>query len=205
MMAIDNEFGREILFSLLDERNRKPDERERIDKKIRDDFERELAVMIVDSVRFSWKTAAYGIIQFLSVMRKVNADLKSIIRGKRGEVVSEWADNFVIVFDTPVDAVEAAIAINEHLETYNKQVGKEDHFAISTGIGFGSVLYVGNDVFGQEVNLASKLGEDLAGEGEILLTEGAYLAIGEDAPFDMQRQQEVKTSGISFSYYTLIK
>jgi adenylate cyclase len=198
---MQDSFKREILFSLLDERNRKPDERTRIDQKIRHDFEKELSVMIVDSVRFSWKTMEYGIIQFLSIMRKVNVDLKAIIRGKRGKVVSEWADNFVIVFSTPADGIEAAVEMNHHLADYNKHVGKADHFGISTGIGFGSVLYVGNDVFGQEVNLASKLGEDIAEEGEILLTESAYQAMGEGSSFSFEAQQRLKTSGISFTYY----
>jgi adenylate cyclase len=197
---MQDSFKREILFSLLDERNRKPDERTRIDQKIRHDFEKELSVMIVDSVRFSWKTMEYGIIQFLSIMRKVNVDLKAIIRGKRGKVVSEWADNFVIVFNNPADGIEAAVEMNRHLADYNKHVGKADHFGISTGIGVGSVLYVGNDVFGQEVNLASKLGEDIAEEGEILLTESEYQAMGEGFPFSFEAQQRVKTSGISFAY-----
>lgn len=196
-----NDFKREMLFSLLDERNRKPDQTERIDREIRDDYERELAVMIVDSVRFSWKTMEYGIIQFLSVMRKVNSDLKSIIRGNRGKVISEWADNFVIVFDAPADGVEAAMEMNQHLEAYNKDVGEADHFGISTGIGFGSMLYVGNDVFGQEVNLASKLGEDIAGEGEILLTESAHAALEGDVSFTVEKQKEIATSGVSFAYY----
>src|SRR5256886_5385868 len=40
------------------------------------------------------------------------------------------------------------------------------------GIGYGEILVIENeDIFGSEVNLASKLGEDLAQRGEILLTD----------------------------------
>ena len=43
---------------------------------------------------------------------------------------------------------------------------------LCVGIGYGRVLRIGDrDVFGQEVNAASKLGEDLATAGEILVTE----------------------------------
>ena len=38
------------------------------------------------------------------------------------------------------------------------------------GVGFGDVLELDGDVFGAEVNLASKIGEDLARPGEVLLT-----------------------------------
>jgi class 3 adenylate cyclase len=46
---------------------------------------------------------------------------------------------------------------------------------VSIGIGFGDTLYIGDeDVHGDEMNLACKLGEDIAGPGEILLTKAAY-------------------------------
>jgi len=45
---------------------------------------------------------------------------------------------------------------------------------------FGRVLKIGDeDVYGHEVNLASKLGEDIARGGEILVTPGARAKIGE--------------------------
>ncbi len=43
------------------------------------------------------------------------------------------------------------------------------------GIGYGDVLMLeGEDMYGSEFNLASKLGEDLAQQGEILLTDCAF-------------------------------
>ena len=48
-----------------------------------------------------------------------------------------------------------------------------EQLAFSYGIGFGQVLELDHDVFGLEVNLASKLGEDLARAGEVLLTPSA--------------------------------
>ena len=48
------------------------------------------------------------------------------------------------------------------------------------GVGHGRVLKVGaDDVYGQEVNAASKLGEDTARAHEILLTDAAKNAAGE--------------------------
>jgi len=43
---------------------------------------------------------------------------------------------------------------------------------LCVGMGYGDMLLVGDeDVFGAEVNAASKLGEDTAKAGEILVTE----------------------------------
>ena len=52
---------------------------------------------------------------------------------------------------------------------------------VSIGIGYGDLHYVTSedDYYGAEVNLASKLGEDVACGGETLLTEAALAAIRE--------------------------
>ena len=50
---------KEELLILLDELIKKPSEREKIDKIIREKFERNLAVMITDSARFSLKTLQF--------------------------------------------------------------------------------------------------------------------------------------------------
>jgi class 3 adenylate cyclase len=52
-----------------------------------------------------------------------------------------------------------------------------DRLRFSYGIGFGDVLELEEDVFGLEVNLASKLGEDHARPGEVLLTSSAADAL----------------------------
>ena len=51
---------------------------------------------------------------------------------------------------------------------------------LCVGVGFGKLIKLGDeDVFGHEVNLASKLGEDTAEGNEILVTRAAHAAIGE--------------------------
>jgi class 3 adenylate cyclase len=47
------------------------------------------------------------------------------------------------------------------------------------GIDYGRYLRLVDDVFGDTVNLAYKLGEDLAGRGEILVTEPVVRAVGD--------------------------
>ncbi|HET7747160.1 MAG TPA: hypothetical protein VFM29_07650, partial [Vicinamibacteria bacterium] len=53
----------------------------------------------------------------------------------------------------------------------------DEQLHFSYGIGYGDVLDLDQDMFGLEVNLASKLGEDLAEPGEALLTPGAAAAL----------------------------
>jgi len=60
-------------------------------------------------------------------------------------------------------------------------------------VGFGDVLDLDGDAFGAEVNLASKIGEDLARPGEVLLTPGAA-----DALSPARRRRLVRHAAIRF-------
>ena len=59
----------------------------------------------------------------------------------------------------------------------SQAIGTSERFRFSYGIGCGDVIEVDGDVFGLEVNMASKLGEDLARPGEALLTPAAAAAL----------------------------
>jgi class 3 adenylate cyclase len=71
--------------------------------------------------------------------------------------------------------VKAAIALNGAFNEIN--LSTEDRFdiRISCGIDYGDVLLIGGpDYFGATVNCASKIGEDVASPGEILITKSAF-------------------------------
>jgi adenylate cyclase len=59
----------------------------------------------------------------------------------------------------------------------NRTLPANERLRFSYGVGYGDVLDLDGDVFGLEVNLASKIGEDLARPGEILLTPQAAAAL----------------------------
>src|SRR5919199_1182131 len=68
--------------------------------------------------------------------------------------------------------------MNRRLSAANTMLPEEMDMHGKFGIGYGEVLIVEDeDLFGSEVNLASKLGEDLAERGEILLTESAFAEV----------------------------
>jgi len=192
------------LFILLDERNKKPLEKDRIDGIIAENFEKEMAIMIIDSSGFSRKTVEYGIIHFLAILKRVNDKLKPIIKNNHGKLLTEWADNFIIAFNSPEDAINAAIEMNNFIYEYNRGVTAPEKFGICIGVGYGTVLYTGNDIFGHEVNLASKLGEDIAKQGEILITENTHLFLKDKSDFTTEEIEKISVSGVSFKYYKVI-
>jgi class 3 adenylate cyclase len=86
------------------------------------------------------------------------------------------------MFDDVLSAVRAAMALNTAFAAINQFTDDEFDIRVSIGIDYGDVLLIGGpDYFGDTVNRASKLGEDVAGPGEILLAETALAQFAEEA------------------------
>ena len=60
------------------------------------------------------------------------------------------------------------------MEAANEILPRAEELWVAMGIGYGSLLMIdADDVYGNEMNLACKLGEDLAEAGQVLSPGGA--------------------------------
>ena len=130
----------------------------------------ELTVMMCDSSGFTRRTHAYGILHFLAVMTDVHDRVEPIVIKHRGTVISRGAENLLAVFDEPAHGVDAAIAMQRLLARFNEGKADRDQFQLCMGFHHGSVLRLKDSIFGDKVNIAAKIGEDLASAEEILVT-----------------------------------
>jgi class 3 adenylate cyclase len=131
---------------------------------------RELTIMMCDSSGFTRRTHDYGVLQFLAVMTKVYDAFEPVIRRRKGVVISSGADNILAVFDDPAAAVDASVDMQRWLQKHNRGKHDRDQFQICIGIHHGKVLRLKDGIFGDKVNVAAKIGEDLAAADEILVT-----------------------------------
>lgn len=172
--------ARARLKGLLLERNQTPDRVEEIDREIVESFQRKVSMLILDMCGFSRITSSHGIIFYLAMIQQMESAAGPAVEQNKGEVIKQEADNLFAFFPTPQDALEAALDIFRAFEAMNSVVPDERDIYGSIGIGFGDTLVIGDeDLFGDEMNRASRLGEDLAGKQEILFTPGAYEALPE--------------------------
>jgi class 3 adenylate cyclase len=89
-------------------------------------------------------------------------------------------DSMLVIFKRSSKAISCAINMQKLLHNYNQDKPETDKVLLCVGIGFGEMLRIGDrDVFGAEVNASSKLGEDIAKAGEILVTGRAMKASGQ--------------------------
>ena len=137
-------------------------------------------MLILDMCGFSRITASQGIIFYLAMIQQMESAARPAVEQNKGVVIKQEADNLFAYFPTPQDALEAALDVFRAFEAMNAVVPDERDIHGSIGIGFGETLVIGGeDLFGEEMNRASRLGEDIAAPQEILLTPSAYEALPE--------------------------
>jgi len=142
-------------------------------------------VLVLDMCGFSRLTGRRGIVFYLSMIVQMEDAARPAVANNGGVVVKQEADNLFALFRTPAEALEAALDIFLAFRAVNSVVPDDRDVRGSIGIGYGDLLVIGDpdpgggmgaveDVFGHEMNLASRLGEDLATGEEILLTPAAF-------------------------------
>lgn len=163
------------LSRLLQVRNEHPERAGEIDAEIREAFCETNTVLVMDMSGFSRLTIEHGIIHFLAMIHRMNEIARPTLEEHGGKVIKFEADNVFAIFPDVEQAIESAIDILRRLSAANTMLPDEFDMYGKFGIGYGEILMLEEeDLYGAEVNLASKLGEDLARRNEILLTDAAY-------------------------------
>lgn len=163
------------LEKLIQERLKPGADKEIIDRRIWDLFGEEWAVMFTDLSGFSRGVAKFGIIHFLQTIQESERLLLPIIDDYDGILLKIEGDSLMAIYRKPEKALACSFAMQAELVKYNVNRSAEEQILLCVGLGFGRMLRIGDaDVFGEEVNAASKLGEDIAKAGEILITEALY-------------------------------
>ncbi|MCD4701918.1 MAG: tetratricopeptide repeat protein [Candidatus Aegiribacteria sp.] len=89
--------------------------------------------------------------------------VRELVTSCGGQLIKEMGDGTLSVFSSPPDAVSSALDIQDSLE--------DENFTIRIGIHCGSVLFKGDDIFGDAVNVASRLEKKAPGGGILVSRE----------------------------------
>ncbi len=162
----------ERLSRLIEDRMKEGADKARIDKRIWDLFGETWCVMFTDLAGFSRSVETFGITHFLQTIYAQERELVPLIDEHDGILLKTEGDSMLVIFRNPAKALTCAIAMQRHLKDHNERTPAEDDILLCVGLGYGHLLKIGDaDVFGAQVNAASKLGEDTAEAWEILVTE----------------------------------
>lgn len=177
--------------------------RKEIEKELWDEFGTELAVFVLDMSGFSLLTRKYGIVHYLSMVKRMQLTTEPIVKSYGGSMIKYEADNCFAVFPDSLSAVNAALAMQHAFEASNLMTSDDLDIYISCGIDYGRILVIkGEDCFGDAVNRASKLGEDIAAAREVLITKEAMDMIPVEANIKA-KEMSISISGLSVTAYSI--
>ena len=181
-----------------------PAERKKIEDAIWNEYGTENTVLVLDMFGFSLLTRKYGINHYLSMIRRMQLTVEPIITGHGGQGVKFEADNCFALLPDPLSATRAAITIQHALNAANLLTDEELDIHVAIGIDYGKILIINNeDIFGDAVNRACKLGEDVGQAGEILVTGQAMELIPKEAEIN-GKAMEVSISGMTIPAFTIL-
>lgn len=99
--------------------------------------------------------------------------IATLIGKHRGRVVDTPGDNVLAEFDSALDAVTGAIAIQYSLKTENQKLPEGRRMDFRIGINLGDIIRKDDRIYGDGVNVAARI-ESLADPGGICISRGVF-------------------------------
>src|SRR4030088_773527 len=107
-------------------------------------------------------------------VKRIERDLiEPSITEHHGKLVKTTGDGFIAIFDSPVEAVRCSIVIQQNLVCRNASLPKHSWIEYRIGVNLGDVIIETDDVYGDGVNIASRL-EGIADPGQVYISGGIY-------------------------------
>ena len=122
----------------------------------------------------------------LSLLEKQSGILLPAIKSHGGIQVKTMGDAHLAEFESALEAVKCAIEIQSGVHEYLSSASKDEHFELRIGIHVGDVVHHDDDVFGDAVNIASRI-EPLAEPGGICISQQVYDQVHNKIPFVFER------------------
>ena len=159
------------------------------------------AIMFTDMVGYTALTQANEA-RALAMLERHARLLRPIFSKHVGKEVKTIGDSFLVEFQSALEATECAIEIQQFLHDYNLSSPEEWKIRLRIGIHLGDVLHDKSDVFGDAVNIASRI-EPLAEPGGICVSEQVYAQVRNKLrlPLSTLGKRDLKNVGVPVEVY----
>jgi len=107
------------------------------------------------------------------------------IKEHHGRIVKNTGDGLLAEFPSAVNAVRCAAEIQCAMIDLNAGIAEDKHIRFRIGVHLGDVIVEPEDIFGDDVNIASRL-EALAEPGGIFISRAIRDRIGERLPYSFE-------------------
>lgn len=157
---------------------------------------RHLAVMMTDIQGFTKRTSGLGRDAVEKLLALHERLLVPVFKEYDGTVVKGLGDAFLVTFESPTRAVQAGVAVQKALAEHNRKAEPGADMRVRVAINAGEVNLRGGDVFGEAVNITSRV-EGVAAAEQVTLTEAVHLLM-DRASIKTEFLEAVELKGIPF-------
>src|SRR4029453_9875997 len=139
---------------------------------VRGEARRLAAIMFTDIVGFSRQMGADEA-RMLRLLDIHNQVIHQAVDEHYGHVIKIMGDAFLVDFPSVVNAVQCAQQIQAQFKTHNAEKEAAEQIHVRIGIHSGDIVQRDGDVFGDGVNIASRL-QGLAEPDSICISDVVY-------------------------------
>lgn len=118
----------------------------------------------------------------LELLDEQRALLRPLLEGHGGHLIKTIGDGMLVEFPSAVEAARCAVEIQDALRKRSKAVQPDRGFQLRVGLHVGDVFFHEGDVYGDGVNLASRV-EGCASPGGVCLTASVAHQVAGKLPY----------------------
>jgi predicted ATPase/class 3 adenylate cyclase len=154
------------------------------------------AIMFTDIVGYTALTQANEA-RALEILEKHNEILRPFFTKFRGKEIKTIGDSFLVEFGSALEATLCATEIQKSLHEYNISAGQDHEIEVRIGIHLGDIIRKKNDVFGDAVNIASRI-QPLADPEGVCISEQVYDQIHNKIELSLEELEHPKLKNVNF-------
>ncbi|MEE8430647.1 MAG: adenylate/guanylate cyclase domain-containing protein, partial [Candidatus Desulfatibia sp.] len=162
------------------------------------------AIMFTDLVGYSALSQKNEALA-LELLEEHRGLLRPLFTQHNGTEIKTIGDAFLVEFASAVEAARCAVDIQKALTAHTSVVAPERRIQVRIGLHVGDVVFEGDDVLGDGVNIASRI-EPLAPPGGICLTESVAEQVRNkiDQPLELLGEKELKGIKTPVTVYRVV-
>lgn len=149
---------------------------------------RTVTVLFSDIKDYTARTAAAGRTGAIELVQRHRDLAGPVIRQRRGTIVKTMGDGLLVTFESATDGVLAGLEVQAAVAAHNASAGAGEGLQLRIAVASGEVIVEAGDVYGETVNLASRL-QSVAETGQVVLSgTTAALVNGREVGVEMVRE-----------------
>src|SRR5947208_16530163 len=169
-----------------------------------DEVRKLAAIMFTDMVGYSALSQRDDKLA-LELLEEHRAVLRQIFPRFHGVEIKTIGDAFLVEFQSALEGAQCAMAIQRALAKRNADAPGDRQIQVRIGVHIGDVVHRGGDVYGDGVNIASRI-ESLAAAGGICVSMDVERQIRNalEARFEKLAPTELKNISVSMDLFRIV-